>query len=129
MKPGLVPGIQAEVSFLVTDEMRPIFDDVAVHQVCSTWTLVHYMELAGRKVLLAYLEQHEEGVGSHVHCDHLGPAKVGRIVRVLATVADADDRQLICDVDAFCGERMIAAGRTIQKIYPREVLERILARG
>lgn len=128
MKAGLVPGIQAEVSFEVTEAMRPVLDDVAVHAVCSTWTLVHYMELAGRRVLVRYLEPGEEGVGSHVRCDHLGPARVGATVRVIATAADADERQLVCDVAAFCGERMIAAGRTVQKVFPREVLERILNR-
>lgn len=129
MKDGLVPGIQAEVSFEVTDEMRPIFDEVAVHQVCSTWSLVHFMELAGRRILMQYLEPHEEGVGSQVSCDHLGPARVGRTVRVVATVAEATDRELVCDVAAFIGDRTIARGKTVQRIFPRPVLERILQRG
>ena len=129
MKPGLVPGVQAEVIFVVTEAMRPIFDEVAVHQVCSTWSLVHFMELAGRKVLLDHLEPHEEGVGSRVECDHLGPARVGRTVRVVATVADANDRELVCDVVAFNGDRMIASGKTWQRVFPRPVLARILERG
>ena len=129
MKDGLVPGIQAEVSFEVTEDMRPIFDDVAVHQVCSTWSLVHYMELAGRRILMQHLEPHEEGVGSHATCDHLAPAKVGRTVRVIATVADASDRELVCEVVAFNGDRLIARGKTVQRIFPRPVLARILQRG
>lgn len=129
MKDGLVPGVQAELTFEVTDDMRPTFDDVAVHQVCSTWSIVHYMEVAGRKVLIDYLEPHEEGVGSRVTCDHLGPAKVGRTVRVVATVADMTGNELICDVAAFVEDRKIARGQTVQRIFPRPALERILERG
>ncbi|MBK8270225.1 MAG: hypothetical protein IPK83_18785 [Planctomycetes bacterium] len=51
-------------------------------------------------------------VGSHVSCDHLGPAPVGTTVRVIATAADADERELVCDVVAFVGEKMIASGKT-----------------
>jgi fluoroacetyl-CoA thioesterase len=129
MKPGLTPGTSAEVSFVVTGEMRPIFDDVAVHQVCSTWSLVHFMELASRKLLIDYLEPHEEGVGSHVTVDHFAPVRVGRSVRVVAVAVEATDRKLVCDVDAFAGERKIAAGKTVQNVFPREVLTRILERG
>jgi len=129
MKPGLEPGISTEIDFVVTDDMRPIFDDVAVHQVCSTWTLCHYMELAGRKILMQYLEDGEEGVGSHVTIDHIAPAKVGRMVRILATVTEFNDRRLVCDVDAMHGDRKIAAGKTVQNVFPREVLARILERG
>ena len=129
MKAGLTAGVSAELSFEVTDEMRPIFDKVAVHQVCSTWTLVHYFELAGRKILMEYLEEGEEGVGSHVTIDHFAPVKVGRTVRVVATAEEVDDRRLVCDVDAFFGERKIAVGKTVQNVFPRAVLARVLERG
>lgn len=129
MKPGLVSGVHAEVSFVVTGDMRPIFEGVAVHDVCSTWSLVHYMELAGRKVLLGFLEPHEEGVGSRIECDHTGPARVGRSVRVVATVTHATDRELVCDVEATCGNRVVATGKTWQRVFPQDALKRILDRG
>lgn len=129
MKPGLEPGVSAEIDFVVTDEMRPIFDNVAVHQVCSTWTICHYMELAGRKILMQFLEDDEEGVGSHVSIDHISPVRVGRMVRVVATAEEVGERRLVCDVDAFHGDRKIAAGRTVQNVFPRAVLARILERG
>jgi predicted thioesterase len=87
------------------------------------------MELAGRMVLVDYLDPYEEGVGSHVSCDHMGPAPVGSMVRVVATAADASERELVCDCVAFRGEHMIAAGKTVQKIMPKAVLERILRAG
>lgn len=128
MKPGLEPGISAEINFVVTDDMRPIFDDVAAHQVCATWSLAHYFELVSRKLLMDFVESHEEGMGSQVAVDHIAPVRIGRTVRVVATVQEATDRRLVCDVDAFFGERKVAAGKTVQNVFPREVLQRILDR-
>ncbi len=129
MKNGLVAGIQAETTFEVTPDMRPDFDGKAIHPVCSTWSLVHQMEIAGRMVLIGYLEPHEEGVGSHASCDHLGPAAVGRTVRVVATATSVTDRELVCEMVASCDDRMIARGKTVQRVFPREILERILRKG
>jgi len=129
MKPGLMPGLQKEVTFTVAPDMCPAFDGEVVHQVCSTWMIVQYMELAGRMVLVDFLEPNEEGVGSHASCDHMGPAQVGAAVRVVATAADVNERELVCDCAAFRGEKMIAMGKTVQKIFPKDVLERILRIG
>lgn len=129
MKSGLVPGCQSVVTFTVTHEMCPAFDGQIVHLVCSTWSIVHYMELAGRRVLLPFLEPDEEGVGNHVSCDHVGPAPVGSRVQVIATAKEFNDRELICDCLAIRGDKKIASGKTTQRVFPRDVLERILRRG
>lgn len=126
MKPSLLVGNKAEFIFQVSEGMCPAFDGVVVHRVCSTWTLVQFMEVAGRKVLVPHLDPHEEGVGSHVSCDHLGPAPVGSEVRVVATATQVGDRELICRTEAFCETRKIASGKTVQRIFPRDVLKRIL---
>src|ERR1051325_10544520 len=106
MRPELSPGIGRSVEFVVNDSMRPAFDGIAVHDVCSTWTLAHYFELAGRKVLVDYLEPHEEGVGSHVSVDHVSPARVGRTVRVTAVATLVTDRRLDCEVTARVADRV-----------------------
>jgi predicted thioesterase len=126
VKQGLTPGIQRETSYEVTEAMCPIFEGRLVHRVCATWTIVHYMELAGRLILIDYLGPDEEGVGSHVTCDHLGPAPVGRTVRVEATARDVSERELVCDVVATVDSHVVAMGRTVQKVFPRDVLKRIL---
>ena len=43
--------------------------------------MAHHMELAARKVLAAHLEDDEEGIGSHLSIDHLGPTPLGDRVR------------------------------------------------
>jgi fluoroacetyl-CoA thioesterase len=128
MKSGLIPGVSEELSFIVTEDMCPSFDGHVVHRVCATWTLVHYMEVAGRMILMKYLEEGEEGVGHHVSCDHLGPAGVGATVRVVATVVGVSAGELTCDTFAYRGEHLIAKGRTGQRVFPRKMLERILNR-
>ncbi len=129
MKPGLIRGVSREATFEVTEAMCPAFDGQVVHRVCATWTLVHYMELAGRRVLVDFLDPDEEGVGSHVTCDHLAPAPIGTTVRMVATATIVSDRELMCEVMADCGDKRIASGRTVQKIFPRAVLARMLGEG
>lgn len=128
MKPGLIPGTHATVCFTVTPEMCPAFDGVVVHSVCSTWTVVQYMEVAGRKLLAQYLEPLEEGVGTSVSCEHIGPAVVGATVSVTATARFFNHHELVCDCIATEAGRTIATGHTTQKIMPRAVLERILSK-
>jgi len=129
MKPGLSVGIQRELSFTVTEDMCPAFDGVVVHRVCATWTLVHYFEVAGRKMLIDFLADGEEGVGSHASCDHLAPAPIGASVRVVATCAAVTERELICDCVAYVGEKKIATGQTGQRVFPKKVLKRLLGEG
>lgn len=130
MSPDLKPGVVRSLDFTVVEAMCPRFEGgPIVHRVCSTWTLAHQFEVAGRLVLVDYLEAHEEGVGSHVSVDHVGPARVGRMVRVTATATEVTDRTLVCDTVAAVDGRVIATGRTVQGIFPREVLQRLMERG
>jgi len=131
MKPGFVPGIVREVTAQVTEGMCPAFDGVVVHRVYSTWSLVHHMEIAARKVLVDFLEEHEEGIGSHVSADHLAPCPVGRTVRVRAELTEVTlDRhhRVVCEVTAHDGNRLLAKGRQVQIVMNKEHLRRYLER-
>ena len=128
MKPGLAKGVSAEVVIEVTEDMCPAFDGVVVHRVYSTWSLAHHMELAARKVLVPYLEEHEEGLGSHLTVDHLAPTPVGRTVRVVAVASEVDSRRLACDVRAYDGERLVASGIQIQRVLPKESIRKLIER-
>ena len=126
MKAGLQPGDSRSVSFSVTEAMCPAFDGVIVHRVCATWTIVQYMEVAGRKLLCDFLEAGEEGVGTSVRCEHEAPAPVGSLVTVTATAVRVTDRELICDAVAMVGDRRIATGATAQRVFPADRLKRLL---
>ena len=128
MKPALQPGVSAEVSVLVTEDMCPAFEGVIVHRVYSTWSLAHHMELAARKVLAPHLEEHEEGIGSHLSVDHLSPTPVGKTVRVVATCTEVDDQEVVCEVVAYESERIIARGKQVQRVLPKEVIQSLIER-
>jgi predicted thioesterase len=132
MKASLQRGNRAEVLATVTEAMCPAFDGVVVHQVYSTWSLAHHMELAARLVLAPHLEAHEEGIGAELHIDHLAPTPVGHRVRVEAVAVDLDESTLVCEVTAhdLSGQRprLVARGRQVQRILPRKKLEAIIER-
>lgn len=129
MKPGFEPGLVREVEITVTEAMCPSFDGVVVHRCYSTWSVVHHMEIAARRVLVDFLEEHEEGIGSHVSVDHLAPCKVGKTVRVVAELVEVvqdHHTKVICDVSAFDGQRLLAKGKQIQIVMDKKKLKRIL---
>ncbi len=123
MKPGLEVGRRAEVRFTVTTSMCPHFDGVLVHPVCATWTIVHQMEVAGRRLLAPYLEDDEEGVGAHISIDHRAPAPLGCKVVAAATATEVTRRRLVARVTAHVGRRLIAEGTFVQSILPKRLLE------
>lgn len=128
MKPGLKPGVEAEVSAVVTEDMCPAFDGVIVHHVYSTWALAHHMELAARKVLAPHLEAHEEGIGSHLSIDHLAPTSVGKTVRVVATCTELNASKVVCELIAYEGERVVGRGKQVQRVFPKEVIQSLIER-
>jgi predicted thioesterase len=132
MKPALAIGNTAEVTITVTQDMCPAFDGVVVHRVYSTWSMAHHMELAARKVLAPHLEDHEEGIGSHLSIDHLAPTPLGHQVRVIATAVEIGPTTLICDVHAYHvrpgGDTLVGKGRQTQRILPKSKLTQLIQR-
>ena len=128
MKPGLKPGVEAEVSAVVTEDMCPAFDGVILHRLYSTWALAHHMELAARKVLAPHLEAHEEGIGSHLSIDHLAPTSVGKTVRVVATCTELNASKVVCELIAYEGERVVGRGKQVQRVFPKEVIQSLIER-
>lgn len=133
MKPSLTLGATAEVRITVTEDMCPAFDGVIVHRVYSTWSMAHHMELAARLVLAPHLEDHEEGIGSHLSIDHVGPTPLGREVRVEAEAAELGPTTLVCTVTAYHvhpggAETVVGRGRQVQRILPKATLESLIAR-
>jgi predicted thioesterase len=108
--------------------MCPAFDGVVVHRVYSTWSMAHHMELAARKVLAPHLEDHEEGIGSHLSIDHVSPAPLGHIVRVTAKAIELGPTTLVCECIAYDGERVVGRGKQIQRILPKTKLAQLLQR-
>lgn len=131
MKPGLVPGTTREVFVTITEDMCPAFDGVIIHRCYSTWSLAHHFEIAARKVLVDFLEDHEEGIGSHLDVDHLAPCAVDRTVRIRAEVIEVTGHhhpRVVCRIDAFDGDRLLARGRQVQVVMNKDHLRKYIER-
>jgi predicted thioesterase len=128
MKASLKVGNTAEVSITVTEDMCPAFDGIVVHRVYSTWSMAHHMELAARMVLAPHLEDHEEGIGSHLSIDHVSPAPLAHAVRVTARAVEFGPTTLVCECIAYDGERVVGRGKQIQRILPKTKLAQLLQR-
>lgn len=124
MRAGLAPGAWAEVSVVVTEAMVARFDELGlVHRLYATWMMVKHMEEASRKLILPYLEPHEEAMGHAVEVVHLAPTPVGARVRVRATLERVEGRRVYTRVEAFNEQKKVGEGRHIQALVPRSWLE------
>lgn len=129
MKP--IPlGYEAVFETVVTSEMTVHFEELGpVHPVYATYWMVKHMELAGRKIILPFLEEGEEGIGSYVEARHLASALVGMRVRVVAVHERTEGNRVYARCSAYneLGD-LIGEGRTEQVILPRGRLEALFQR-
>lgn len=124
MKEGLQIGTEAVVQDIVSYDMRPAFDGRVVHDVYGTVAMVYHMEWAARRVILPFLEDHEEGIGMGLEVRHLQPAPIGAMIRAKAVCTAIDGNVVVCDVTVWYGERQLGAGQVRQRILERQVLHK-----
>jgi predicted thioesterase len=125
MRPGFTPGISAEARFVVDETMLAAFEGQVVHRVLGTAPLVAWLEWAGRKVILPYLESGEEGVGHAISVTHRDPALPGSAVVATATLVSHTGNRVVCRVEALAEDgRLIADGEFTQVILPVEEIVR-----
>lgn len=93
-----------------------------VHEVCSTFTLAREAEWATRQFVLEMRDADEEGIGTFVTVNHKAPAFVGEEIVIAGRVEELNGHELICSFEAKVGERLIAEGKTGQKIFKKEKL-------
>lgn len=122
MKKGLRIGTEAVVEDVVSEDMRPSFEGQIVHDVYGTVAMVYHMEWAARRVILSFLEDHEEGIGTGVEVRHLQPAPVGATIRAVAVCTAIDGNTVVCDVTVWHGDRQLGAGQVKQRILERQTL-------
>lgn len=127
MKEGLKIGDTAKITAEVTSDMFAQFEGEVVHPAYSTVSMVYHMEWASRKLLLPYLEDGEEGMGSQVKVKHTAPSGLGTRIEVTATVSKVSARELVTDVEVTNEYGLIGKGEVVQAVLPKKLIEERLA--
>ncbi len=121
------PGDTKTYTKHVTQADFAQFEDGLVHAVCSTFSLAQAAEWAGRLFVLDIKAEDEEGIGTSLIINHKAPAFEGENITIIATLETYNGNDLICSYKATVGDRLVADGKTGQKILKKEKLARILA--
>ena len=128
MKP-IPKGTTAAHTLTVTQGMTVDFeqDDPALaklHPVYATYWLTKHMELVSRKIILPFLEAHEEGVGVEVSVKHLASALPGMEVKLTAKHLRTEKGRIYTFCEAFSelGDK-VGEGTTTQVVMHKERLE------
>lgn len=125
MKHVFKAGDTKEYRALVKPEDVAKFHGTVVHQVCSTFALAREVEWTTRLFVLDMKEDDEEGVGTFLELRHEGPAFVGEEIIFTGIFEGFSGRDLVCSFVARTGDRIIARGKTGQKILKLEKIRSI----
>jgi fluoroacetyl-CoA thioesterase len=105
------------------------FESGTVHDVYSTFAITRDAEWCGRLFVLDIKDDNEEGIGTFVEVQHISPAFVGDKVEFTSTYTELTDKaEIITTFTAIVGERVVAKGRTGQRIIDKAKLNSIFAK-
>lgn len=99
-----------------------------MHPVYSTYAIVRDAEWCGRLFVLDMKEPDEEGIGTMASVEHVAPAHIGDTVVFTATVESIRGNEIITAFEARVGDKLIARGKTGQKILKKEKVTRIMSK-
>jgi predicted thioesterase len=116
MKNPFQPGDQKQLVFQVTEDKLARFETGIVHEVYGTFALGQDAEWTCRQFVLEMKEEGEEGIGTFLTVDHVSPALLGCEVVITATLEAVNGKEVICSYEAHHKDRLLAKGRTGQKI-------------
>lgn len=101
------------------------FESGEVHNVYSTFALGRDAEWAGRLFVLEMKEKGEEGIGTGLTVTHHSPALMGQEVVFTAMLTEVNNNEVVVDYTAKIGDRLVANGKTWQKIIKKEKLDKL----
>ncbi|UOG73808.1 hypothetical protein MTX78_16990 [Hymenobacter tibetensis] len=116
MKLLFQPGDVQTYSFVVTAQDFAVLNGKLIHPVLSTFALGQALEWSSRQFVDLMLEEGEAGIGTMLLVEHHAPAFEGETVEIQAIFDELKGAELTCHVKAYVGERLVATGRTGQRI-------------
>jgi predicted thioesterase len=129
MKVIFKPGDKKKVTKKVAEQDLAAFHGEVLHPVYATFALARDFEWSSRLFFLEMKEDDEEGVGTYLQIDHHSPALINEEVTIIATVESISGNELICIIEARSGDRIIATGKTGQKMLKKEKLKKLFGHG
>ncbi len=115
-------GDQKVYQKVITDQDLAAFHGEVLHAVYATFALARDFEWSSRLFFIEMKEDDEEGVGTYLEINHRSPAFAGEMVVVTATIDTLEGNELICRIEARVGDRLVADGRTGQRMLTKERL-------
>lgn len=100
------------------------FDAGAVHDVYSTFALARDAEWSGRLLVLEMKEEGEEGIGTGLSIEHLGPAFLDEEVVLESTLTEINRSEVVSEFTVSVDARPVARGTQRQKVLPKEKIQR-----
>jgi predicted thioesterase len=119
------PGDKKNFEHVVREEDTATFKSGNVHPVYATFALTRDAEWSSRLFVLEMKEENEEGIGTFVNVKHISPAFIGNKVLFEAVIDEVNGNEVNCTFSAKVGNRIIAEGRTGQKILKKEKIEKL----
>ena len=128
MKNPFIPGDIKIYSKVVQSFEIAAFESGMVHPLYATFYLTKDAEWSTRLFVLEMKEEEEEGIGTFIEVYHRSPVLVGSSVDFYATLEEVEGNAIICSFIAKVGDRIIADGRTGQKILKKAKLSEVIER-
>lgn len=122
MKQGMEVGRVETIDIIVTEDMFATFEGDVVHPVYSTVAMTYHMEWVSRKIILPFLETHEEGMGASIQLNHLALSPLGSKVNLTAVLVELRNNVVVTEVTARNHIGIIGQGIVKQIILPKETI-------
>lgn len=123
MKDNIKVGDVVTYTIRVSRSDFAIIDGKVIHKVYSTYALARDFESTTRQFVVQCKEEDEEGVGTMVLVEHKAPAFEDDEITFKGYIAELNGNEVICSVTAHMGTKLIAVGRTGQKVIKKTKLE------
>lgn len=126
MRPGFLPPLSTTVSTVVTSDMVATLGGQKIHPVLATIRMIEWMEWAGRKLILPYLEPDEDAVGYRIDIVHKNPTGVGEEFSATASLLRVEGNRIITEVSAHNARGVIGQGTFTQVLLPKAQLQNMI---
>ncbi len=107
MKASLQPGLVADMTCTVTEEMSPPHLPV---KVLSTPSMIGLIERTCFTCAQPHLDENETTVGTHVNVSHTGSVRAGESVKVDARLAEINKRRLLFQIEVTGPRGSVSTG-------------------